>query len=519
MSSALDLASPTPVDLDAGSTAGRRVGALRHALAVAAAVTLWLIAVDCAAASIGYIVKKSGTSAGVTVTYAAGHVLGVGVLLVLWRSAGFRRRLRNASERVLPLVSTMRGVLVLIAILSALRVAWVILVTTQPTSDNAVYHGLARNILATGVYDTGNDRAYWPPGYPGFLVGLYAVFGSSLLTAKFANVVLVGLGDVLTWVVVRRYVGVRPAALALVLVAAWPGRSLHVDVISYDDLVVVLMLAAIALIPSIRPGSQSGSGRALHWALWCAAGLALGLACLVRSTVGILPALVFGWLLLRGCGPGRALARTAVMGTAMLLVMTPWAIRNYRLFDAFVPLGTNGGVNFYTSWAPGSDGGYYKPAWLELSTAAGGDELKLTPLGFRMGLDAIRADWGRAARVVAQKQVHYLGSDNWLLPVESYMAAFADKPALGQGLKLGVHTLSNGLFLLMILAPILFARRAARMFAEQPLAWLCLAVFASGAVIHTVFQAQARYHLIYLPFWSMMLATLLRPYLTPRSDT
>ena len=126
-----------------------------------------------------------------------------------------------------------------------------------------------------------------------------------------------------------------------------------------------------------------------------------------------------------------------------------------------------------------------------------------------MGIEAIQEDWGRAGRVVLQKQVHYLGSDNWLLPVESYIAAFGDRTLPGTLVKLGGHTLSNAWFVFMLWLPLVAVRRLGRTFAERPLAWLCLGIFLTGLAIHTVFQAQARYHLIYLPFWSIMLALLL----------
>jgi len=506
MRAVLPYTPETSVELGHGRAPAALVDVTRQMLLGLGLAALWLIVVDSLGASVGYVVSKAGASWGTTVAYGAGHVLGFGALLALWRSSTLRRRLECAANGTLPALDRARGVLLLIALMTAVRLAWVFLVPTEPTSDNVVYHGLAKRLAEQGIY--GNEkRAYWPPGYPFFLAGVYAVFGPSWLVAKLANVVLAGLGDVLTWTAVRVHAGTRAAALALVLVVAWPWRTLHVDVLSYDALTVALVLASLALIP--RRG-RNLSARAT-WLRWVAAGVALGLAVLVRPTLVLIPLAVFGWLVVRGDGLRRAAGSTLVLGLAALVPIVPWSIRNCAALHAFVPLTTNAGGNFYNSWAPGGTGGFYKPAWQTLEAAAGADERKLSALGFAMGIDTLRSDPLHALRTAARKQVHYLGSDNWWLPVESYIAACDGHVRLGTGLKLVGHTLANAWFGLMLWLPLLMIRRVREVFARQPLAWFSLAVFASGLLVHTVFEAQARYHLIYTPFWSILIALLLEP--------
>ena len=426
-----------------------------------------------------------------------------------------------------PALHRARGLVIFVALLTVLRVAWVFFVPTQPTSDSAVYHGLAARLAQTGVYDTAKHRAYWPPGYPAFLALLYTVCGPSVLTAKLSNVALAALADLLTWRVVRNHAGARAAAAALLLTALWPGRNLHVDVLSYDELALALVLASFALLPrSVQKRCQEPFSAerpkacfaekvpdtfSAHntWAGWATAGFLLGLACLVRPTLGLIPLAVGGWLLVRVCPLRRAVSRTAVYGLAMLIPIVPWTIRNYVVLHRFVPLTTNAGGNFYNSWAPGGTGEFYKPAWDRLLAATGGDEAEFSPTGFAWGLAAIRSDPAGAAWRVVQKQVHYLGSDNWLLPAESYIAAFGGQVTLGTAIKLGLHTLTNAWYVLLLLTPLVALRGLARPLMACPLAWLGVTLFAMGLLTHTVFEAQARYHLVYLPFWSIALALLL----------
>lgn len=477
-----------------------------HRLSRVAAVAVWLVIADVVIAAGGYLAAKSGSSVGATAAYAAGHVLGAVLLLAAWRGRSLVRRARALFTTVTSHLTRVRAVLLFVAAVTLLRLAWVLLVPTQPTSDHAVYHGLAVRLAETGVYDTEKHRAYWPPGYPAFLAALYAVFGPAVLIGKLGNVVLAGLADLLSWRLVRTHVGPGAATAALLLTAAWPGRNFHVDVLSYDELVLVLLLASLVLLPGpadVRGGQ--GSTRPLRW---LAAGLVLGLACLVRPTLGVTPVAVGAWLLLRGTSWRRAALCTALYGAAMLVPIVPWTARNYAVLGRFVPLTTNAGGNFYNSWAPGGTGDFHKPAWEHLHAVTGGDELLLSPVGFRLGLAAIREDPLRAAWRVAQKQVHYLGSDNWMLPVECYTAALRGDARGGAVLKTALHTLTNGWYLLLLLWPVVGLRGLARRFEQRPLAGLCLGLFLLGLIIHTVFEAQPRYHLIYLPFWGIMLAVL-----------
>jgi 4-amino-4-deoxy-L-arabinose transferase-like glycosyltransferase len=450
---------------------------------------------------LGYVVSKTGAGLASTAAYAAGHILAAAALLMLWRGGFLRRSLARARELASNLFARPRYVLLLVAGLTLLRLAWIALVPTQPTSDHAVYHGLAVRLVETGVYDAKKHRAYWPPGYPVFLAALYALFGTSVWVAKVANVLLAAGADLVAWLAVRRHVGAAAAAIALVLTAAWPGRNFHVDVLSYDELVIVLVLASIACMPK-PPASR------LKVASWLASGLALGLACLVRPTLGLAPVAVGAYLLVARVPWRRAVLCTVTYMVAMLVPIVPWTVRNYRVLGRFIPLTTNAGGNFYNSWAPGGTGSFYKPAWEQLQAATGGDELKISPTGFALGWAAIRDAPAHAAWRVVQKQVHYLGSDNWLLPVESYAAALGGNAAVGAALKAVLHTLSNGWYLVLLVWPLISLRVSTRRLIEQPLAWFSLCVFFLGLITHTVFEAQARYHLIYLPLWSIMLATL-----------
>jgi hypothetical protein len=95
------------------------------------------------------------------------------------------------------------------------------------------------------------------------------------------------------------------------------------------------------------------------------AALSLGAATLVRPQVlVVLPAMVVAWLLARR--GWRAVARDAgLLVVGVVLVLTPWIVRNAIVLDAFVPLSNNGGDNMCVGFHPGATGHFEVPAYCD----------------------------------------------------------------------------------------------------------------------------------------------------------
>ena len=474
-------------------------------LAALLAGLFWFVVADVAVAAVNYLRGRAEAGGLQLISLGAGHAAGALVLVALYRFAGLRHRLAGL---VRPF-ETVRGVFALLAGAAAVRLGWVIAVPTPAYSDGAAYSALARILLETGAYDNGESQAYWPPGYPFWIAGVYAVFGRSLLAVKVSAIILAGLSEWFCWVWVKRYANRRTAALAVLLLVCWPSRTLHLDILSYDDLVVATVLLSLVLLPDPRAGKQ-GAG---SWWRWLLAGLVLGGTCFVRSTLALVVPAVGVWMVLQRVRLHRALAATAVYGAAMLLALVPWTVRNYSVFNAFVPLTTNAGWNFYNSFAPGGDGGFYGPGKEALQEAAGAeadDELARNATAFRLAFETIHDDpWRATYRALVQKPILYLGSDNVLAWVDAYQAIWPNHPLFASALKAAGLFFCNAYYVVLMLCPLLFVRRVAACLRERPAAALCLMVFLSGLFVHTLFEAQARYHLIYTPFWTMCLAIML----------
>ena len=207
--------------------------------------------------------------------------------------------------------------------------------------DARAYLFAARTLAETGRYPRTTDAFFFrPPGYPVFLVAATLGDPSRIALAKIANAVLGSLAVLLLIALSHRIFRSRPVALATgVLAALDPSFLLISDDIQSEPLFLVCLLgAAYLLLAAVdRPSSN----------LAVAAGLALGLAALTRST-----ALAFGAFLLAPIADRRhpPRVRAHVAASALLgffLALAPWTLRNYLRFHEWLPVNDAGGLSLY----------------------------------------------------------------------------------------------------------------------------------------------------------------------------
>jgi hypothetical protein len=101
----------------------------------------------------------------------------------------------------------------------------------------------------------------------------------------------------------------------------------------------LLMVGILALLYGLDKG---------RWFYWVIAGLSLGLAALSRSSLlYVTPAVVLSTFLVPWEDWRRRLTNGVLALLAFSLVLTPWVVRNWVVFDAFVPGVTLSGYNLY----------------------------------------------------------------------------------------------------------------------------------------------------------------------------
>lgn len=219
-------------------------------------------------------------------------------------------------------------------------------------NDSLMYHTTAISLSRGEGYVplTGGPTARWPPGYSTLVGGVYRVVGVEPLAAELVNAAIGALTVVLLVFVVAAALDRSTAIVAGAGLAVLPGPILWTDVLVSETLYTALFVVMVGLVLRSRP--------TWRWAL--ALGTMIGLGALVRGEA-------FTWLLLPVVVwwphvDRRIMVRRVVVAVAaVVVVISPWTIRNAVVMDAFVPVATNASQTLWSGHHPGATGGQTYP--------------------------------------------------------------------------------------------------------------------------------------------------------------
>jgi 4-amino-4-deoxy-L-arabinose transferase-like glycosyltransferase len=235
-------------------------------------------------------------------------------------------------QRILSLVQHRHFVPFCIIAATVARLVWIAFVHPPQVSDFKWYYERAANLASGEGYNWNRaPTAYWPVGYPGFLGGVFYVFGVSPVVGQITNVLLSIATILLSYRLSKDIFHSEIAARITVVL-----MSLHLNQIAFNSLLCsevwftfLLMLGAVLFV--------AARGRYSFIAL---SGLCWGLGTLTKPQLIFLP-LVF--LLVFFSSKMDFLKSAAVVYAMVALCLMPWAIRNRKVSGELV-LSTNGGI-------------------------------------------------------------------------------------------------------------------------------------------------------------------------------
>lgn len=221
----------------------------------------------------------------------------------------------------------------------------------QVTADSLIYGEIAQNWLQHGTYGLTTASGIAPtcirlPGYPAFLAGVFAVFGSERYRAAFVLQIFADLGSCLLIAdMARRVVSPRAARAAFLLAALCPFLASYSAAALTETLEVFFTALALDLaLAGVGSLSPQRIGP------WLGCGLATGAAILLRPDGGLLLIAIgmyLSWLSFRSerTNPGKIsqmhlLRAGFFVGLAALAPLVPWTLRNLHTLHEFQPLTT-----------------------------------------------------------------------------------------------------------------------------------------------------------------------------------
>lgn len=240
---------------------------------------------------------------------------------------------------------------------------------TGAIHGSGAYDAYAQNLLATGVYgrEAGVPDAAIPPLYSYALAAVYGLFGRGYWQVGLFHTLLDVLCILMLYAIARRllahgghdtelrdnsaaWIGV----LAGALYACYPYLVFQNLTLIDTPFFMLLLYAFVLLIVPLRERERLDRGT---WLLAISAGIVLGLSLLARPILPPLALFAALWFLFRRWGGLRAalwqtFARLLPVALVGALVLLPWIARNYALYDAFVPMTTTSGANFWQGNSP-----------------------------------------------------------------------------------------------------------------------------------------------------------------------
>ncbi|MCY2961729.1 MAG: glycosyltransferase family 39 protein [Planctomycetota bacterium] len=244
------------------------------------------------------------------------------------------------------------ALLAIVAVALAVRVVYVLQSRASPLFDapqmDALYHvEWARALVRGEDYQPG--PFFRAPAYPWFLAGMTWLFGDNLLAPRLVQAVIGAGSCALVHALGARLFDRRTGLVSAAIASVYAMLVYFEGELLLPVLEIPTCLAAVLF--AVRFGERPGPRRAAF------AGLALGIAAIVRPNVLLWGVVVGLWIVARGGAPlAQRLRQSALYGLATLVPILPITAYNAIVGRDLVLISTQGGVNFWIGNNPTSDG-------------------------------------------------------------------------------------------------------------------------------------------------------------------
>jgi 4-amino-4-deoxy-L-arabinose transferase-like glycosyltransferase len=457
--------------------------------------------------SIGEVISPLGTLQEKTILLfkfikLSFPILGACGLIWLIIPEIYRKPIQNSINRLL---SSSWALPIILIISVLLRLAWIIYFPTKPYADSIWYFRTASELAAGQGYvvniESHKPLASWPVGYPAFLAFFFLITGPNLWVAKIANVFLSLICVILTFVFTKSIFNRSIALYSAFIIAIFPGMIVYSSLVSTDLLFMTMTTLCFSLILKLRTLSESIDAPNKSWLGVFGIGLANGAMSLVRS-IGLL--LLPFWLIEKLIVNRKSSFRSMMIWSAFIVVgtiiiLSPWTIRNYIYFKAFIPVSTNGGANFWIGNNPLAYGGYIFPNNAEENPLFPliGTETLIDKTGYSLGLKFIKENPVRALQLIPAKLFYLINSNDFGLHWNKLSAVSQNQHGAGNR----PFAITNLLYLIIVVIALIGIGTLFFPQNNRLLVWIGVLFSLYWVVINLPFFGQDRFM---MPLWPIL---------------
>lgn len=246
----------------------------------------------------------------------------------------------------------------------------------------------------------GVRTSFRAPLYPAFLSLIYRLVDPStrFFAARIVQTFILAWLGPLTFAIARQLgVGLRWSSVAGLLIAVWPLLVGLPLALATEALFLPLTAASLWLL-------LKAEGQGSKWPI-IGAGTCLGLAALTRSVILGFPFLLALWYLSR-----RRLRTAAFLLAPILLIISPWIVRNSLHHGQPALIESSLGYNLYLGYHPETTGTFEFGPSLDLLTIV--DDSARDQIARQQAWQFIRQEPGRVPRLIAWKAAHFWGLED-----------------------------------------------------------------------------------------------------------
>ena len=247
--------------------------------------------------------------------------------------------------KIISIQNTKNLLSVVLVMVFVIQIVFVLLIKNIPFSDSAYYVDLAERLYQTGSYTSeyGFKSAFWPIGLPAYLALAKFITEDYLLLVKFLNILFYLTLIVVTYKLFSEQLSKKALVVFLICFSFFPNNLFSANIILTDY--PFSLLIWICIFITIKYPLKKV----------VIVGVLLALSSYLRPVGLLLPFLIILYYF-KSYGIKSSLKYSGIILAVFILILSPWIIRNYQVFNSFVPVSTNGGFNFLMGNHPNSNG-------------------------------------------------------------------------------------------------------------------------------------------------------------------
>ena len=262
------------------------------------------------------------------------------------------------------------------------RLLYVILFPTVVWGDAVAYENLATGLVEGKGF--GGGTSYDLPGYPLFLAIVYSIFGHTHLIVHMLQAFIGALTCIVIYYIGKSVLNKKIGILSASIAALYPTFIIYSGMLYTETLFIFLLCLSVLYLIKIH--EQPSIKNLLI------AGVSLGLGILIRPGILLFIPVILIWMLISSKEKKKNFMRFMAIFLIVVVVVSPWTIRNYNVHHEFVPIGTGGGVTLWYGYNPDAmqylatdvESSHFNQIW-EIP-----DEIERNKWGYEKSLDFIK---------------------------------------------------------------------------------------------------------------------------------